>query len=251
MKSFSTLASIGLAAAPLVSARVSHDGKTRRDFGFGGGNKAVHAPRDINVVGDNNVVGGGGSSDASSVWGGHGFSGSWEGSSFNNQPPIIVVWANPGGEAATTQIEQQVTVTQTVTAPPAAGTPPPAAAATHTVMVGGDDLVYTPDQLNNVPIGDMVVFQFMQQNHTVTQSGFDTPCEAMEGGMDTEHQPNPDNSVEPPPQVAMQVTTTDPLCKHPPQLSQPRVHQLTPPRVLLQDCQPLRHGHGLLHQPHC
>ncbi|KAF4119423.1 hypothetical protein GMORB2_4765 [Geosmithia morbida] len=114
--------------------------------------------------------------------------------------------------ASGARINEQVTVTQTVTAPPAAGTPPPpAAAATHTVIVGGDDLVYIPDQLNDVPVGDMVIFQFMQQNHTVTQSSFATPCDPLDGGLDTGFQPNADNAVSPPPQVAMQVTTTEPL----------------------------------------
>jgi hypothetical protein len=59
----------------------------------------------------------------------------------------------------------------------------------------------------------MVVFTFMSNNHSATQSTFATPCNPMAGGMDSGFQPNPDNSVNPPPQVAMQVMVATPLCK--------------------------------------
>lgn len=59
----------------------------------------------------------------------------------------------------------------------------------------------------------MVIFTFMAANHTATQATFDKPCDPMEGGMDTGFQPNPDNSISPPPQVAMQVMVEMPLCK--------------------------------------
>jgi len=130
---------------------------------------------------------------------------------------VIIIWANPGGEnVETTTYNEKVTVTETVTAPGAHATPPavhpPEAAASHTVVVGGPDgLIYQPEQLHEVAVGDMIIFEFLAENHTVTQSTFDAPCEAMEGGMDSGHQPNPDNSVVPAPQVAMQVTTSDPL----------------------------------------
>lgn len=145
---------------------------------------------------------------------------------------VIIIWANPGNGARTTTINEQVTVTKTVTAgsdqrvtelPGNAGTTTiaagqtatvPAKGATHTVKVGGPGgLTYQPDQLNNVPMGDMVVFEFLSQNHTVTQSPFDTPCKKMDGGMDSGFQANPNNTVSPPPQVAMQVMTSKPLCK--------------------------------------
>ncbi|KAK8133946.1 hypothetical protein PG984_005958 [Apiospora sp. TS-2023a] len=125
---------------------------------------------------------------------------------------IILVWANPGGGAATTTMNQQVTVTQTVTAgaPPGASAPP-AAAATHTVIVGGAaGLVYTPAEVK-AKKGDMVIFTFMAANHTATQSTFDKPCDAMPGGMDSGFQPNANNTVNPPPQVAMQVMVETPL----------------------------------------
>lgn len=148
---------------------------------------------------------------------------------------VVIIWANPGGEHATTTYNEKVTVTETVTV--GAGQHPtvipggdgvdhtvtegetatiPHAAATHTVVVGGPaGLVFEPDQLNNVPVGDMVIFEFLSQNHTVTQSPFDTPCDAIEGGMDSGFQPNPENGIVPAPQVAMQVTTDKPLCKSP------------------------------------
>ncbi|KAI1460864.1 Cupredoxin [Annulohypoxylon moriforme] len=138
-----------------------------------------------------------------------------EGVQLGSSTQVIVIWANPGNNAATTTLHEQVTVTQTVTA--AAGTSAAAtsaaagAAATHTVTVGGAaGLVYTPDSIT-ANVGDMVIFEFMSANHTATQSTFATPCKIMEGGMDSGFQPNANNTVNPPPKVAMQVMTTDPL----------------------------------------
>lgn len=80
-------------------------------------------------------------------------------------------------------------------------------------MVGGSaGLVYTPNTIN-AAVGDMVIFQFMSANHTATQSAFTTPCEALAGGMDSGFKPNANNSVVPPPQMAMQVTVATPICK--------------------------------------
>ncbi|ORY64088.1 uncharacterized protein BCR38DRAFT_343816 [Pseudomassariella vexata] len=126
---------------------------------------------------------------------------------------IILIWNNPGGGAPTTTLNDQVTVTQTVTAKPDATevAEAPAAAATHNVIVGGaGGLVYTPAELK-AAVGDMVIFEFQSTNHTATQSAFATPCDPLEGGMDTGFQPNPDNSIVPAPQVAMQVMTTSPV----------------------------------------
>ncbi|KAK4186579.1 hypothetical protein QBC35DRAFT_266160 [Podospora australis] len=146
---------------------------------------------------------------------------------------INFLWINLGGGAATTVVGQAstVTVTQTVhggaaTAPPApvvtgeAGTPvvaPPAtvvapgAAATHSVTVGGPQgLAFSPQQLS-AAVGDTVIFSFLSQNHTATQSAFDTPCDPLDGGMDSGFQANANNTVNPPPQVAMQVMVDTPL----------------------------------------
>jgi plastocyanin len=161
---------------------------------------------------------------------------------------INVLWVNVGGGAATTVINQAqtVTVTQTVVggaaetlaglppvgappvgAPPVAGVPGEVAAtptdvavanpvvgatgATHSVTVGGPQgLAFNPPQLVATP-GDTVIFTFLSQNHTATQSAFETPCDPLAGGMDSGFQSNPNNTVNPPPQVAMQVMVSTPL----------------------------------------
>lgn len=151
---------------------------------------------------------------------------------------INFLWVNPGGEAATTVLNTAttVTVTQTVNggaqvtapaevvnggesvaanpteAPVASGTVA-ATGATHSVTVGGPQgLAFFPPELKAAQ-GDTVIFTFLSQNHTATQSAFDTPCVALEGGMDSGYQANPNNTIDPPPQVAMQVMVTTPLCK--------------------------------------
>ncbi|SPQ27319.1 a92c044e-de2e-4a32-9146-64d7f78753ef [Thermothielavioides terrestris] len=146
---------------------------------------------------------------------------------------INFLWVNLGGGAATTVLgaAKTVTVTQTVvggaaTAPPAAitsgaasatitsppsGTTVVSSGATHSVTVGGPGgLAFTPAQISATP-GDTVIFTFLSQNHTATQSSFDTPCQPLAGGMDSGFQPNPNNTVNPPPQVAMQVMVSTPL----------------------------------------
>lgn len=141
---------------------------------------------------------------------------------------VIIIWANPGAGAATTTINSQVTVTQTVVAGVGqatavageAGTTTVAEGATgtvvgpgatHSVTVGGPaGLVFTPDNIK-ANIGDMVIFEFLSQNHSATQSAFDTPCDPLSGGMDSGFQANPNNTVSPPPQVAMQVMVDTPL----------------------------------------
>lgn len=129
----------------------------------------------------------------------------------NSLTEIIIIWANPGGGAATTTYNQKVTVTETVTVG-GQTTTAAAAGATHTVTVGGAaGLVYSPPQLNNIPVGDTVIFEFQSMNHTVTQSAFDTPCKKLEGGMDSGFQANPNNTISPAPQVAMQVMASTPL----------------------------------------
>jgi plastocyanin len=147
---------------------------------------------------------------------------------------VILIWVNGGGGAATTTINAQQTVTQTVTvnggSEATAAAPPPGetasttvaagsstvvsgATTTHTVTVGGPKgLAYEPNTIE-AAVGYMVIFTFLSQNHTATQSAFTTPCKLLAGGMDSGFQPNPNNSVNPPPQVAMQVMVSTPLCK--------------------------------------
>ncbi|KAI1202005.1 Cupredoxin [Nemania serpens] len=135
---------------------------------------------------------------------------------------IIIVWVNPGAGAETTTINKAVTVTQTVTAgaadttvgtatiPAGVTTTVAGTGATHSVQVGGSaGLAYSPSEIK-AAVGDMVVFTFMSQNHTVTQSSFDKPCDPLAGGMNSGFNPNPNNTVVPAPQVAMQVITDKP-----------------------------------------
>lgn len=157
---------------------------------------------------------------------------------------INFLWINVGGGAATTVLNaaSTVTVTQTVnggggaggdaaaTAPPAAVTSDAAGAgtttvadgatatasgaggATHSVTVGGPQgLAFSPQQMS-AAIGDTVIFTFLSQNHTATQSAFDKPCAALDGGMDSGFQANANNTINPPPQVAMQIMVDTPLC---------------------------------------
>ncbi|KAF1358246.1 hypothetical protein EJ07DRAFT_166885 [Lizonia empirigonia] len=82
----------------------------------------------------------------------------------------------------------------------------PAAAsgpATHIVVVGGLKPVptgmaavlgYNPESIT-ANVGDVVEFQFMQTNHTATQSTFAEPCKAMAGGKDSGFMPNPDGAA--------------------------------------------------------
>lgn len=56
-------------------------------------------------------------------------------------------------------------------------------------------------------------FSFLSQNHTATQSAFAEPWKAITGGMNSGFQPKPNNSITPPPQVAMQAMASTPLCK--------------------------------------
>lgn len=116
----------------------------------------------------------------------------------NAATEVIIIWVNQGAGAPTMNVNP----------PPMAA---PAAAQTHEVMVGGAaGLQFTPAEIK-AAVGDMVVFTFMSANHTATQSAFDTPCAALAGGMDSGFQANPNNSVNPPPQVAMQVMVDTPL----------------------------------------
>lgn len=113
---------------------------------------------------------------------------------------VIIIWVNNGGGAQTQTVGTTTQVAGGV-----------AAVATHTVVVGGAaGLVYTPDQVK-ANVGDMVIFEFHSMNHTATQSAFDTPCDKLASGMDTGFMANPNNTVVPPPQMAMQVTVATPL----------------------------------------
>lgn len=95
-------------------------------------------------------------------------------------------------------------------AQPATGTAPAGTGTTHLVDVGKGGLAFSPTEIK-AAIGDTVIFTFVNANHTATQSAFDTPCDPLAGGMDSGFQANPNATVNPPPQVAMQVQVANPL----------------------------------------
>src|SRR6267154_4453236 len=61
-------------------------------------------------------------------------------------------------------------------------------AANLQVKVGADVIAFTPTSVN-ATTGDTVTFVFSPKNHTVTQSTFAAPCQAMSGGADSGFQP--------------------------------------------------------------
>jgi len=83
-----------------------------------------------------------------------------------------------------------VTVTATVTVSgdvitttygswPGSAAPTAPASADHQIVVGGPGkLLYTPSNIT-AQVGDTITFQFMQKNHTATQSTFAAPCRAL------------------------------------------------------------------------
>ncbi|KAG5297618.1 hypothetical protein I7I48_06784 [Histoplasma ohiense] len=134
------------------------------------------------------ILGGGKSND---VIGNGGFNGHSRGQSIS----VTIITTNAGG-GAKYQVWNE---------------PPMQQGKEHRVIVGGEaGLVYQPETIN-AAIGDMVVFEFMSQNHTATQSTFNKPCVRMAQGIDSGFMPNTDNTVNPPPNMKFQVTTLDPV----------------------------------------
>ncbi|KAF9244249.1 Cupredoxin [Melanogaster broomeanus] len=75
---------------------------------------------------------------------------------------------------ATTTTSAPATGSSTATT--TAGSASPTSTATdHKVVVGGSTLTFTPSNIT-AQVGDTVTFQFMQKNHTATQSTFANPC---------------------------------------------------------------------------
>lgn len=75
------------------------------------------------------------------------------------------------------------------------GLPFPSVPTIHNVQVGANGrLIYSPNQLK-ASVGDIIRFDFLGKNHTVTQSSLDTPCTS-NGGFDTGfNQFNPTNQT--------------------------------------------------------
>jgi len=113
---------------------------------------------------------------------------------------VLVLWVNLGGDSTTTTMNSYSSMTGSS-----------GSTSTHTVTVGGAaGLVYTPDTIEAV-VGDVVIFEFGEQNHTATQSNFATPCEKLDGGFDSGFMSNPNGTVNPPPKMAFQVMVATPL----------------------------------------
>jgi plastocyanin len=110
---------------------------------------------------------------------------------------VILIWVNAGGGAGTSTVNSAAAATAAQ------------ATATHTVTVGGTEKVYTPDTIE-ANVGDVVVFQFAQENHTVTQSQFAKPC-IKNGTFDSGFMANPNATIDPFPQAAMMVMVSTPL----------------------------------------
>jgi plastocyanin len=85
-------------------------------------------------------------------------------------------------------------------------------AAVHDVQVGveGGKLLYSPEAIGAQP-GDQVVFHFHAKNHTATQSSFDNPCGAKEGGFDSGFIPVPANQTDNFPTYTITINDTAPV----------------------------------------
>ncbi|KAF8152585.1 Cupredoxin [Crassisporium funariophilum] len=105
-------------------------------------------------------------------------------STFSTPPP------QPWQSATATVTFGGSTYTTTYTS--YAGTPPPTPAAVpvdHKILVGdGGALSYSPANIT-AAIGDTVTFEFHPKNHTVTQSSFSNPCQAVNGGFKSGFRP--------------------------------------------------------------
>jgi plastocyanin len=82
-------------------------------------------------------------------------------------------------------------------------------AANIQVKVGSSGLAFDPPSINATN-GDTVTFVFYPKNHTVTQSTFAAPCQAMSGGTDSSFQPVTANATNVP-SYSLTVNNTTPL----------------------------------------
>ena len=63
------------------------------------------------------------------------------------------------------------------------------------IPVTVEPTAFNPTNVTAQP-GDTITFTFISKNHTVTQSSFDSPCQPLDGGIDSGFEPIPDNSTE-------------------------------------------------------
>ncbi|KAI9808213.1 MAG: hypothetical protein M1825_004670 [Sarcosagium campestre] len=109
---------------------------------------------------------------------------------------IVIIFNGPNGQYASTYTQNTPpTTTPSLPPPPASTTETaPGAAKTHKVDVGAfGELLFNPNQVD-AAVGDVVEFNFLAKNHSVTQSEFATPC-TFNNGFDTGfNQFNPQNT---------------------------------------------------------
>ncbi|OAX40347.1 hypothetical protein K503DRAFT_737691 [Rhizopogon vinicolor AM-OR11-026] len=79
---------------------------------------------------------------------------------------------------ATVPVGSGQSITTTYGSFPGSAAPTSGTSTDHKVVVGGSTLTYTPSNIT-AQVGDTVTFQFMQKNHTATQSTFADPCRAL------------------------------------------------------------------------
>jgi plastocyanin len=80
-----------------------------------------------------------------------------------------------------------------------------------TVGGAGGVIAYSPTSVTANP-GDVVVFSFMQKNHTATQSTLQSPCTPLDGGFDSGFVPVPDSNTNGPfPVATFTVKDTSPV----------------------------------------
>lgn len=84
-------------------------------------------------------------------------------------------------------------------------------AAQFNVTVGGPGVLAFNPTTVNASVGDVVVFTFMQKNHTVTQSTLANPCQLAEGGFDSGFVPVANTTTSDFPQAQFLVPDTKPV----------------------------------------
>ncbi|GBE82656.1 hypothetical protein SCP_0410410 [Sparassis crispa] len=80
------------------------------------------------------------------------------------------------------------------------------------VTVGGPGVLKFDPEFVTANPGDQVFFSFRQENHTVSESSFDSPCSLAEGGFDSGFVPVADNNTAGPfPEAEYTVQDTNPV----------------------------------------
>ncbi|KAF8921361.1 hypothetical protein CPB85DRAFT_1372488 [Mucidula mucida] len=85
-----------------------------------------------------------------------------------------------------------------------------ALAADIIVKVGGPGVLKFDPESVNANVNDVIIFQFQQKNHTVTQSSLAEPCSPLDNGFDTGFIPVADSVTDNFPQANLLVSDTDP-----------------------------------------